>query len=61
MMKVPQTARDHSEMAEHYKKKTAEYRADIEAHKAMLAEYKRSVEAYQPRSRGNRGILHKRC
>ena len=42
-MKVPQTAMDHSAMAEHYQKKAAEYRADIEAHKAMLAEYKKAA------------------
>jgi uncharacterized protein YlxW (UPF0749 family) len=42
-MKVPQTAMDHSAMAEHYQKKAAEYRADIEAHKAMLAEYKKGA------------------
>lgn len=42
-MKVPQTAMDHSAMAEHYQKKAAEYRADIEAHKKMLADYKKAA------------------
>lgn len=42
-MKVPQTAMDHSAMAELYQKKAAEYRADIEAHKKMLADYKKAA------------------
>jgi len=42
-MKVPQTAMDHSAMAEHYKKVEAEAREDIAAHEKMLAEFKKGA------------------
>lgn len=42
-MKMPQTAKDHYEMAERYQKKAAEYREEIETHKKMLAEYSKGV------------------
>ena len=42
-MKIPQTAKEHYEMAERYQKKAAEYRAEIEMHKKMLAEYSKGV------------------
>jgi len=42
-MKVPHTAKDHSEMAEHYQKVEAETRKEIEMHKKMLAEYSKGV------------------
>ena len=42
-MKVPESAKDHSEMAEHYQKVAAETREDIEMHKKMLADFLKSV------------------
>jgi hypothetical protein len=42
-MRVPQSAADHSEMAEHYKKVAAELREDVEMHKKMLADFGKSV------------------
>jgi hypothetical protein len=38
-MKVPETAKDHHEMAEHYQKVAAQTRGDIEMHKKMLADF----------------------
>ena len=38
-MKVPETARDHHEMAEHYQKVAAQTRDDIGMHKQMLADF----------------------
>lgn len=48
-MKIPQTAQDHRQHAEHYQKKAMEYRADVAAHKKMLAEYSKRV-AQSPKS-----------
>ena len=42
-MKVPQTAKDHYDMAEHYKKIEAENRQEIALHKKMLAEFSQPV------------------
>lgn len=42
-MKVPESAKDHSEMAEHYEKVAAQTREDIEAHKKMLADFTRTA------------------
>ena len=42
-MKVPESAKDHSEMAEHYQKVAAETREDIGMHKAMLADFLKTV------------------
>ncbi len=42
-MKVPETAKDHSEMAAHYQKVAAETREDVETHKTMLADFLKSV------------------
>jgi hypothetical protein len=42
-MKAPQTAPEHRERAEYYKKKAAEYRAEAESHKKMLADYSKGV------------------
>lgn len=42
-MKVPETAKDHREMAEHYQKVAAQTREDIEMHKKMLADFNRSA------------------
>src|ERR1039458_3504354 len=39
-MKVPETAKDHYEMAEHYQKIEAQAREEIEMHKKMLAEFR---------------------
>lgn len=39
MAMMPQTASDHMEMAEMYKKKAAGYRADADMHRKMLADY----------------------
>lgn len=42
-VKIPQTAKDHYELAERYQKKAAEYRAEIDMHKKMLTEYSKGV------------------
>ena len=46
MMKVPETATDHQEMAEHYQKQAAELRMDIGMHKQMLADFNKGVAAH---------------
>jgi uncharacterized protein HemX len=51
-MKVPETAKDHYDMAEHYQKVAAEVREDIEMHKKMLADFTKSVAA-NPKSGEN--------
>jgi hypothetical protein len=43
MMKMPQTAEEHSAVAESYKQKAAKYRQDAETHRHMLAEYKKGA------------------
>lgn len=57
-MKVPQTAKDHYELAERYQKKAAEYRAEIEMHKKMLAEYIKGV-AKNPKDPGENHFIKK--
>jgi len=57
-MKVPQTAKDHYELAERYQKKAAEYREEIEAHKKMLAEYSKGV-AKNPKDTGENPYIKK--
>jgi uncharacterized protein YlxW (UPF0749 family) len=42
-MKVPETARDHRELAEHYQKQAAELRAEVKTHEQMLTEFNRGV------------------
>ena len=42
-VKIPQTARDHLDLAERYQKKATEYRQESEMHKKMLAEYSNRV------------------
>ena len=42
-MKVPESARDHSQMAEHYQKVAAQTREDIEGHKKMLADFTKTA------------------
>ena len=42
-IKVPETARDHHEMAEHYQKQAGELHAEIETHKGMLTEFNKGV------------------
>jgi flagellar biosynthesis/type III secretory pathway M-ring protein FliF/YscJ len=42
-MKVPETAKDHHEMAEHYQKIEAQIRQEIEMHNKMLAEFKKTA------------------
>jgi hypothetical protein len=42
-MKVPETAKDHHEMAERYQKAAAQTRDDIEMHKKMLANFNQAV------------------
>ena len=42
-MKVPETAKDHHEMAERYQKSAAATREDIEMHKKMLADFNLTV------------------
>lgn len=57
-MKIPQTAKDHYELAERYQKKAAEYRAEIEMHKKMLAEYSKGV-AKNPKDTGENPYIKK--
>ena len=42
-MKVPETAKDHHEMGEHYQKVAAQTREDIEMHKKMLADFNQAA------------------
>lgn len=42
-MKVPETAQDHYDMAEHYRKIELQTRKEIEMHKKMLADYSQTV------------------
>jgi hypothetical protein len=42
-MKVPETAKDHHEMAEHYQKVATQTREDIEMHKKMLADFNQAA------------------
>ena len=42
-MKVPETAEDHYEMAEHYQKIEAQTRQEIEMHKKMLTEFSQGM------------------
>lgn len=57
-MKVPQTAQDHRDLAEHYQKKAAEYRQEIETHKKMLAEFSKRV-AKNPKDPGENPYIKK--
>jgi hypothetical protein len=43
MKMMPQTADEHSAMAERYKQKAANYRQDAEMHRQMLADYKKGA------------------
>jgi hypothetical protein len=49
-MKVPETAKDHYEMAEHYRKIETQARQEIEMHKKMLPEFSKGV-ATSPKDR----------
>ena len=42
-IKVPETAKDHYEMAEYYQKIAAQNRKEIEMHKKMLADFAQTV------------------
>ena len=42
-MKVPETAKDHHEMAEHYQKVAAQTREEIEMHKKMLVDFNQAA------------------
>ncbi len=57
-MKVPQTAQEHWERAEYYKKKAAEYRGEAESHKKMLADYSKGV-ARNPKDTGENPYIKK--
>jgi hypothetical protein len=57
-MKAPQTAQEHRDRAENYKKKAAEYRAEAESHKKMLADYSKGV-AKTPKDRGENPYVKK--
>lgn len=57
-MKIPQTAKDHYELAERYQKKAAEYRQEIEMHKKMLADYSKRV-ARNPKETGENPYIRK--
>lgn len=51
-VKVPQTAKDHYELAEHYRKEADELRGEITMHKEMLAEFSKNA-AQNPKSGEN--------
>lgn len=57
-MKMPQTAKDHYELAERYQKKAAEYREEITMHKKMLAEFSKRV-AKNPKDPGENPYIKK--
>jgi hypothetical protein len=57
-MKAPQTAQEHRDRAENYKKKAAEYRAEAESHKKMLADYGKGV-AKTPKDTGENPYVKK--
>jgi hypothetical protein len=57
-MKIPQTAKDHYELAERYQKKAAEYRQEVEMHKKMLAEFNKRV-AKNPKDTGENPYIRK--
>lgn len=57
-MKVPQTAKDHYEMAEHYQRIEAESRQEIEAHRKMLAEFSKGV-ARNPKDTSENSYIKK--
>ena len=57
-MKMPHTAQEHREHAEHYQKKAAEYRKEAEMHKKMLADYSKTV-ARNPKDTGESGYIKK--
>lgn len=57
-MKIPQTPRDHRELAERYQKKAAEYRQEIEMHKKMLADFSKTV-ARNPKDTGENPYIRK--
>ena len=42
-IKIPETAKDHYEMAEYYQKIEAQNRKEIEMHKKMLADFAQTV------------------
>jgi uncharacterized protein HemX len=42
-MKVPETAKDHHQMAEHYQKIKAQTRQEIEMHEKMLVEFSKTA------------------
>jgi hypothetical protein len=55
-MKVPQTAKDHYEKAEHYRKIETEDRQEIEMHRKMLAEFSKGV-AKNPKDPGENSYI----
>ena len=57
-MKMPHTAQEHREHAEHYQRKAAEYRKESEAHKKMLVDYSKTV-ARNPKDTGESGYIRK--
>ncbi len=57
-VKIPQTAKDHYELAERYQKKAAEYREEITMHKKMLVEYSKRV-AKNPKDTGENPYIRK--
>jgi uncharacterized membrane protein YcgQ (UPF0703/DUF1980 family) len=57
-MKAPQTAQEHRDRAEYYKKKAAEYRAEAESHKKMQTDYNKGV-AKNPKDTGENPYVKK--
>jgi hypothetical protein len=57
-MKAPQTAQEHRDRAEYYKKKAAEYRGEAESHKKTLADYSKGV-AKNPKGTGENPYIKK--
>jgi hypothetical protein len=57
-VKIPQTAQDHLDLADRYRKKAAEYRQESDMHKKMLSEYSKRV-AKNPKDPGENPYIRK--
>ncbi|MBI4470996.1 MAG: cupredoxin domain-containing protein [Acidobacteria bacterium] len=57
-MKIPETAKDHYDLAERYKQKAEEYRQEVAMHREMLAEYSKEV-AQIPKAIGENPYVKK--
>ena len=57
-IKMPHTAQEHREHAEHYQRKAAEYRKEAETHRKMLADCSKTV-AKLPKDTGENAYIKK--